>query len=259
MAKAIIIVSFGTTNLDGLKVMEDFEDEIREYFNGRYKVCKAFTSRSIANILFNKHGKIVPRLEEVLFNLSNDGYREVYIQPLHIIEGREYLSILNTIKEYSYSFLKLTLGNVIMGNNENEIIEGCNLIVDSMEKELDKNQNLVLVGHGSKTINTESYNYLRNIFMERGFKNVFLGTLEGEKKKDEILKELIKNEITDISLLPILMLPGNHIVRDIFGGKNSWQSIFLENNISVNPIKKSLLEYTIIREFYLCLISSNIR
>ena len=36
MAKAIIIVSFGTTNLDGLKVMEDFEDEIREYFNGRY-------------------------------------------------------------------------------------------------------------------------------------------------------------------------------------------------------------------------------
>lgn len=259
MAKAIIIVSFGTANLDGLKVIEDFENEIIEYFNGRYKVCKAFTSRSIANILFNKHGKIVLRLEEVLFNLSNDGYSEVHIQPLHIIEGREYLSILNTIKEYNYSFSKLTLGRVIIGNNENELIEGCNLIVDSMEKELDKNQNLVLVGHGSKTIDTKSYNYLRNIFEKRGFKNVFLGTLEGENKKDDILKELIRNKITEISLSPILMLPGNHIVRDIFGDKDSWQRLFLAKNIIVNPIKKSLLEYPIIREFYLRLISGNIR
>ena len=201
----------------------------------------------------------MPRLEEALFNLSNDGYREVYIQPLHIIEGSEYLSILKTIKEYNYSFSKLTLGKVIMGNNKEELIKGCNLIVDAMEKELDKDKNLVLVGHGSRTIDVESYNYLKDTFIEKGFKKVFLGTLEGENKKDNILKELLYNDIEEVSIVPILMLPGNHIVRDIFGESNSWQSLFIENNIKVNEVKKSLLEYSIIKEFYLNLINSNIR
>mgnify|MGYP004448117199 FL=1 len=35
MSKAIIIVSFGTSNLAGLKVIDDFENEIRGYFNER--------------------------------------------------------------------------------------------------------------------------------------------------------------------------------------------------------------------------------
>ncbi len=258
MSKAIVIVSFGTANLDGIKVIEDFENEIRDCFNGNYHVCKAFTSSSISNILLNKYGIIVPRLEEVLFNLINDRYSEVYIQPLHIIEGSEYLSILKIIEEYKYSFSKLTLGKVIMGNDENELIKGCKLVVDSMEKELNKDTNLVLIGHGSKTIDTESYNYLKKIFVERGFQNLFLGTLEGENKKDDILKELLTNNVKEVSISPILMLPGNHIVRDIFGEKDSWQSLFQENNIKVIPIKKSLLEYTMIREFYIHLIRCNI-
>ena len=259
MGKAIVIVTFGTTNLDGLKVIEDYEKEIREYFNGKYKVCKAFTSSSISNVLFNKHGKVVPRLEEVLFNLSNDRYSEVYIQPLHIIEGSEYSSILKTIKEYNYSFSKLTLGKVIMGNKENELVEGCNLIVDSMESELDKNQNIVLVGHGSKTIDTESYKYLKNVFIERGYKNVFLGTLEGDNKKDDILKELRINEVEEVCMAPILMLPGNHIVRDIFGEKGSWECLFKENKIKVSSVKKSLLEYPMIKDYYINLINSNVK
>lgn len=259
MSKAIVIVSFGTANLEGLELLEDFENEIREYFNRKYKVCKAFTSSMISNILFNKHGKIVPRLEEVLFNLSNDRYKEVYIQPLHIIEGSEYLSILKTIKEYNYSFSKLTLGKVIMGNSESQLIEGCNLIVNAMEEELDKYQNLVLVGHGSKTIDTESYNYLKNIFIERGFKNVFLGTLEGENKKDDILKSIVENEIEQVEMAPILMLPGNHIRRDIFGNTNSWKTLFQDNEIKVNSIEKSLLEYDRIREFYIDLIKNQIK
>ena len=53
MAKAIVLVSFGTANLEGLKVLEDFENEISESFNKKYHVCKAFTSSMISNILFN--------------------------------------------------------------------------------------------------------------------------------------------------------------------------------------------------------------
>lgn len=259
MSKAIVIVSFGTASLEGLKVLEDFEKEIRKSFNEKYYVCKAFTSSMISNILYNKYGKIVPRLEEVLFNLSNDRYKEVYIQPLHIIEGSEFLSIEKTIREYDYSFSKIILGNVIMGSNESQLIEGCNLIVDSMEEDLKKYQNLILVGHGSKTIETKSYNYLKNTFIERDFKSVYMGTLEGENKKEYILKDLLDNNIEEVTIAPILILPGNHIIKDIFGNKNSWKTLFEENNIKVNAIEKSLLEYDVIRNYYINIIRSNIK
>lgn len=259
MSKAIVIVSFGTSNLDGLKEIEDFEEEIRKSFNDKYYVCKAFTSSIVSNILFNKYGKIVPRLEEVLFNLSNDKYREVYIQPLHIIEGIEFLSIEKTIKEYNYSFSKITLGEVIMGNEEKSLHEGCKLIVDAMDEDLKKTQNIVLVGHGSKSIDNESYNELKNTFIKKGFKSVYMGTLEGEIKKTDILRELIKNNIEEVSMASILMLPGNHIKRDIFGDKNSWRTLMEENNIKVNPVKKSLLEYKELREFYISKIHEKIK
>ena len=78
MSKAIIIVSFGTANLEGLKVIEDFEAEVAAKFSGNYRVYKVFTSSVISNLLLNKHGKVVPRLEEVLFRLNNEKYKEVY-------------------------------------------------------------------------------------------------------------------------------------------------------------------------------------
>ncbi len=249
--KAVVIVSFGTANLEGLNFLENFEDEVRNSLSDKYYICKAFTSSIITNILFNKYGKIVPRLEEVLFNLGNDGYKEVYIQPLHIIEGSEFLSIKNIIKEYDYSFSKITLGKPIMGKEEKELLEGCNLIVDSIEKNLEKDKSIVLVGHGSKTIDTESYNKLKNTFNRRGFKNVYMGTLEGEIRKEDILKELLRDNIEEVLISPILILPGNHIKKDIFGEKNSWKSLFEDNNIKVCSVNKSLLEYDEIRRFYI--------
>lgn len=251
MSKAIIVVSFGTANLEGLEVLEAFEEEIRESVNGKYHVCKAFTSSVLSNILFNKYGKIIPRLEEVLFNLSNDRYKEVYIQPLHVIEGSEYSNIEKTIKEYDYSFSKITLGNVLMSNKDGNLKESCNLIVNTMEDNLMKTDNIVLVGHGSKTINTDAYNILKGVFIEHGYKNVYIGTLEGEIRREDVITELLKDNIKNITLAPVLMLPGNHIKKDIFGECNSWKASIKEHNINVTSSKKALLEYKEIREYYI--------
>lgn len=254
--KAVIIVSFGTANLEALKFLENFENEVRSSLNEKYYVCKAFTSSALTNVLLNKYGKIVPRLEEVLFKLGNEGYKEVYIRPLHIIEGSEFAVVKNIIKEYNYSFSKITLGKPIMGKDEKDLLEGCNLIAESMEKKLDKDKSIVLVGHGSKTIDTESYDRLKDTFNKKGFRNVYMGTLEGEIRKEDILKELLKDNIKEVLISPILMLPGNHIKKDILGDKNSWKALFEENNIKVNYVEKSLLEYDEIRKFYIDKINS---
>lgn len=251
MSKVIIIVSFGTANLEGLKVIEDFESEVSAKFSKGYHVVKAFTSSVISNLLLNKYGRVVPRLEEVLFRLNNEKYKEVYIQPLHIINGNEYNSIEKNIKEYDYSFNKIILGESLIGSGSDEENYSCNLICDAIKENINEKDNILLLGHGSKTINYNVYNCLENNLKEKGYRNTYIGTLEGEVKKEDIVKSLVKNNVKDVTIIPILMLPGNHIKKDIFGSENSWKS-FLENEgITVKSVEKTLLEYREIREYYI--------
>lgn len=251
MLKALIIVSFGTANLRGINELENFEDEIKEKVNDEYYVCKAFTSNILSKMLFNKYDKLVPTLEEILFKLGEDGYEEIYINPLHIIEGNEYLRIKMAIKKYENSFLRITLGNVLMSKNEEELKETCKLIVNSMKKDLSKDDNIVLVCHGSKNTNMEIYKPLKKVFLEKGYKNLYIGTLEGKIKKEDIINQLLRNDVKNITLIPIFMLPGKHIEEDVFGEINSWKSSIMKSYIKVKSVKKSLLEYKEIRDYYI--------
>ena len=48
MSKAIVLVAFGSANLDGIKQSIGLlEQDLNEYFAGEYTVLKAFTSNKI--------------------------------------------------------------------------------------------------------------------------------------------------------------------------------------------------------------------
>jgi len=258
MLKAIIIVSFGTADLRGIKELEKFEEEIKESTRNKYYVCKAFTSKLLSKAVLNKYDKIVPTLEELLVNLNNEGYKEVYIQPLYIIEGKEYLGIKKVVEEYIHYFSKILLGNAFMSKKEDKLKKSFNLIFTVTKKDLSKTDNIVLVGHGSKSADTEIYNTLKEFFVKNGYKNIYVGTLEGKIKKEEVLNQLIKNNIKNLTIIPIFMLQGKHIKRDVFGESNSWESLIKEHNIKVKSIKKSLLEYEEIRKYYINEIKLNL-
>lgn len=258
--KALIIVSFGTASLEGIEVLENFEEDVKKELQGKYNVFKAFTSSSMSNILFNKHGKLVQRLEEILYKLNNEKYKEIYIQPLHIIEGSEYSHINKVLKEYSYTFSKIRIGNVLMGENEEKFLKGSNVIYEAINKNFkSKDSNIILVGHGSKNTNDYKYKKIKEKFIEEGFKNTYIGTLEGENQKEEILNKMLEDKIREVYLVPILMLPGKHILKDIFGDYDSWKTLLEDNNIKVNYIKKSLLQYDDIKMYYINNILNNLK
>lgn len=258
MKKAIVIVSFGTADLEGFNKLEIFEKEVRDNFKNEYYICKAFTSKILSRILAEKYGKKVLILEEILDNLSNEGYKEVYIQPLFIIEGGEYINIDKLIKRYKSCFSKIILGKPFMKNDDYELRKSCNLIVNIMKKAFSKNQNIVLVGHGSRTVDVKSYEILKDVFIEQGYRNLYVGTLEGKIKKEHITKELLTNNIKDIVLVPLFLLEGNHIKKDIFGNVDSWKTYIEANNIKVVEYRKTLLEYQEIKEYYINEIRINL-
>lgn len=258
MRKAIVIVSFGTANLEGFNKLESFEKEVKENFKDEYYICKAFTSKLLSNILFKRYGKKVLGLEEKLDNLSNEGYKEVYIHPLYIIEGKEYINIEKLAKKYENYFSKIKLGKPLMKNDDYELRKSCNLIVNIMKKDFFKNQNIVLVGHGSKTLDVKSYEVLKEAFIDQGYKNLYVGTLEGKVNKEDITNELLRNNIKNIILVPLFLLEGKHIKKDIFGEIDSWKTYMEANDIKVLEYKKTLLEYREIRSYYINEIRINL-
>lgn len=258
MKKAIVIVSFGIANLEGFNKLETFEKEVKENFKNEYYICKGFTSKILSNILFKRYAKKVLGLEEILENLSKEGYKEVYIHPLYIIEGKEYNNIKKLAKKYENYFFKIKLGKPLMENDDYELRKSCNLIVNIIKKDFSKNQNIVLVGHGSKTVDVKSYEVLKKVFIDQGYRNLYVGTLEGKVNKEDIIKELLSNNIKDIVLVPLFLLEGNHIKKDIFGESNSWRSAIEEKNIEVIKFNKTLLEYKEIKEWYINEISVNL-
>ena len=176
-------------------------------------------------------------------NIPSSQYEALFLSVAHTIE--------KTIKEYDYSFNKIILGEALIGNRSDEESYNCNLICDAIKENINEKDNILLIGHGSKTINYNVYNCIKNNLKEKGYKNTYIGTLEGEVKKEDIVKSLVEDNVKDVTIIPILMLPGNHIKKDIFGSENSWKSLFENEGILVKYVEKSLLQYSEIRKYYM--------
>ena len=114
MKKGILVVSFGTSFFDTFKAcIESTENRIKESFP-EYEVRRAFTSYMILNKLKREYDIHIDRTEEALEKMKQDGFTEVYVQPLHIMPGDEYDKIINGVNQYKDSFDKLVLGRPIL-------------------------------------------------------------------------------------------------------------------------------------------------
>ena len=113
MKKAILVVSFGTSHLDTLRVtIEKAENQIRDHFND-YDIYRAFTSHKIIRKLREKYEMFIDTPEEVMAKLYEDDYEDVIIQPLHIIPGEEYIYINKIGEAYKDKFRSVKMGRPI--------------------------------------------------------------------------------------------------------------------------------------------------
>ena len=57
----------------------------------------------------------------MLFNLVNQGYEEVIIQPLHIMSGRDKNQIEEIVNEYKYSVKKLVISKALFTDEHDKL------------------------------------------------------------------------------------------------------------------------------------------
>lgn len=250
MKKGILVTSFGTTYEETRKLcIESIENRINEEFED-FLVLRAFTSRVVISKLKKRDNYLVDNPTEALEKMKKNGIKDIFIQPLLIIEGIEYEKI---IKE-SEKFLEENKGfNIKIGKplltsdmDYERVVEGLKIKADIT------GEGTVFMGHGSDHNADIAYEKLEKTIREKGYRNVFVGTVEGEKNLDDITVQLLDKKIDKVNLKPFMLVAGDHATNDMASDDNdSWKSILERNGIKVEVEIKGLGEIKTIQDTFI--------
>ncbi|AKA72200.1 sirohydrochlorin cobaltochelatase [Clostridium scatologenes] len=246
--KGILVVSFGTSIPQAFELcIESTENRIKECFP-EYEIRRAFTSYMIIKKLKEENKLFIDTVEEALEKMNADGFDEIYVQPLHIMPGDEYDKIVNGVNKYKDTFSKLVFGRPIL-YRENDY----KIAVNALKKQLpamSKNHAVMLMGHGSVHPANSSYALLRCILEDEGLDNVYVGTVEGYPILDNLVPKMKQKGIEEVTLMPFMLVAGDHAINDMAGEEDSWKIQLEEEGFKVNVYLHGLGENKAFQDIY---------
>ena len=114
---------------------------------------------------------------------------------------------------------------------------------------LKKEEVLVLMGHGTTHYANSIYAALDYTFKDKGYENIFLGTVEAYPTMESLLRMVKAYEPSKVVLAPFMIVAGDHAKNDMAGDDpESWYSQFKAAGYEVEPVVKGLGEYPGIRK-----------
>lgn len=258
MKKGILVVSFGTTYENTRKLcIESTENRIKEKFKD-YEVKRAFTSQMVIERLKKRDGIKINNVEEALENMINEGFEEIYIQSLHIIPGHEYEKMHRQIDSFKekYNFKNIKVGKPLLSDEEDyaEVVEAVDI------KDLKESEAIIFMGHGTDHASDNCYSRLEDKFSEKGLKNVYVATVEGNETIEDIIPLLKERKIEKVKLMPFMLVAGDHAINDMAGDEeDSWKNRLLKEGFKVETYVKGLGENEKIRDIFVSHLDSIIK
>ena len=107
---------------------------------------------------------------------------------------------------------------------------------------VEEGEALVLMGHGSEHPANSSYPAFEYVLKDRGYDNIFVGTVEGYPALEEVKKQLVKKQIQKVCLAPMMIVAGDHAHNDMVGDEESWKMELEEEGYQVRYSLKGLGE-----------------
>ena len=113
--RAVLLCAFGSSDIKGIEEsIGILKKDIEVHFNFRIKVKIAFTSKIIVSKL-HKKGYAIRDLEGSLQHLHENGFEEVIIQPIYMMDGCENLKLREIVSLYESYFSKLIIKRNLFG------------------------------------------------------------------------------------------------------------------------------------------------
>lgn len=248
--KAILVVSFGTSYPETRKVTIDaIEQDIANAYPD-YKIYRAWTSSMILQKLKSRDNIHYDTVKEAMERMRADGITEIIVQPTHVINGIENELMIQDALSYSASFTSIQFSTPLLTTTEDSfaVIEAIHAEFSSLTAD----DALVLMGHGTTHYSNSIYAALDYTLKDKGYPNIFLGTVEAYPSIDSVLPKVKKLNPKRVILSPFMIVAGDHATNDMAGDEDdSWKSQFESAGFDVHCVLKGLGEYKSIRNLFL--------
>ena len=175
-------------------------------------------------------------MDQALERAVANGVKNLVIQPTHLMYGAEYDELSEAVEKYAAKFESVAIAEPLLGevgkdasviNADKEavakaVVAEANVAADTA---------LVLMGHGTSHTAKVTYSQMQTQMDKLGYKNVFIGTVEGEPEETacDAVIEAVKNAgYKKVVLRPLMVVAGDHANNDMAGNEDdSWKSMFL--------------------------------
>lgn len=252
---AIVVMTFGTTFKDTrAKTIDATVNAIQKAHPG-VKVVTAYTSHIIIDRVKAKEGIVYPTPEEALDQLKKDGYTRVALCSLDVIPGMEYSYDLGVYHNYKDQFKKMTLGTSLMywqgqENQPDDVTETIKALKTQFPKQGPQDA-LLIMAHGTPQVSNAYYSVIQAKINELGLKNVYVYTVEGWPSLETVMPKLKAAGIKNVTLMPMMMVAGDHANNDMAGSDaDSHKSVLEAAGFKVTPYIHGIGENKAIQKLY---------
>ena len=252
---AILVMSFGTTYKDSREKTIDATVNAIKAAHPGVKTVTAFTSHIIIDRIAKNEGINYPTPEEALDKLKAEGYTRVALVSLDVIPGMEYEYDKAVFNAYKKNFKKMTLGTSLMywqgqEDQDDDVADFVTAVQNQFEQP-GKHEAVLLMAHGTPQPANAYYSVLQAKLEEANCKNVYVYTVEGWPSLETVLPKLKANKINRVTLIPMMMVAGDHANNDMAGDEDdSHKQVLIKEGIDVDADIRGLGENPAIRDLY---------
>jgi sirohydrochlorin cobaltochelatase len=245
----ILVVSFGTSFAETrAKTIEAVEKAIAAAYPA-YEVRRAFTSQIIIDRVAKRDGIKIDNVDQAMKRLKADKVTELVVQPTHIMNGIEYDQMRTEIKPYEKNFTSVRYGLPLLSSDADyaEVVRA----ISGSAAEYAGEGAVVFMGHGTEHEANAVYAKLDGILKGQGLSRYFVATVEAEPTLDDVIAGLAPLQVKEITLLPFMIVAGDHATNDMAGDEDdSWKSILEARGYRVTAVLKGLGEYPEIQQIF---------
>ena len=244
--KEILVVSFGTSFNDSrVKDIKSIEDSIQDAFPD-WAVRRAFTAQIIINHIQARDDEHIDNMDQALERAVDNGVKNLIVQPTHLMHGAEYDELCEAVANYEDKFESVKIAEPLLGevgadasavnDDKKAVAEAITAEAvktagyDSTDAAAEDGTAFVFMGHGTSHTAKVSYSQMQAQMDELGYKNVFIGTVEGKPEEtacENVIKAVADAGYKKVVLRPLMVVAGDHANNDMAGeDADSWLSQF---------------------------------
>lgn len=258
---AILVMSFGTTFKDTRAKTIDATVEAIKAANPDKKVVVAYTSHIIINRVKKNEGITIPTPEEAVAQLKADGYTRVAFTSLDIIPGIEYAYKEAVYNQYKDQFKKATLATPLMyyqGQEEQpDDVKDVMQAFSSQFPAKAKGKAVMIMAHGTPHPANAYYSVMQARLNEIGRDDAIIYSVEGWPHLDTAIDILKDKKIKEVTLMPLMMVAGDHANNDMAGDEDDSHKVILQKKgIKVNTYIHGAGENAKIREQFVARVNA---